>query len=225
MHTSISLHLQLSPTPSTSLRRCSLRGRGCSTPPSGAIAPCRRVPCEHPFRSAARGGHAKGMVGSEGMVQVPVPPKGLVLVSISAPHTAPAWRASAARAATSSAELGFARFSWATRGQISGRSREPVHASRKAVRRARAQPGWPSAPAAQGPAPAWITPTAHDERRRAAARGVQAPHQNANRAAQRRDRGHAALGVAGFGPDHHRKVDGWQSLGQPPSNSTIDLAA
>ena len=22
-----------------------------------------------------------------------------------------------------------------------------------------------------------------------------------------------------------RKVDGWQSLGQPPSNSTIDLAA
>ena len=44
---------------------------------------------------------------------------------------------------------------------------------------------------------------AHDQRDRAAARRVQAPHQDANRAALGRDRGDAVLGLACFRTDHH----------------------
>jgi hypothetical protein len=33
------------------------------------------------------------------------------------------------------------------------------------------------------------------------------------------------LGFAGFSPDHMRKVDGWRSLNETPSDQMIDLAA
>jgi hypothetical protein len=52
-------------------------------------------------------------------------------------------------------------------------------------------------------APEPVEVGADHQRGRAAPRGVQAPHQDANRAAQRRDRRHAVLGVARLRPDHH----------------------
>ena len=44
---------------------------------------------------------------------------------------------------------------------------------------------------------------ADHQRDRAPARGIQAPHQDPDRAAVGRDRGHAVLGAARFRPDHH----------------------
>jgi hypothetical protein len=67
---------------------------------------------------------------------------------------------------------------------------------------------------------------ADHECRGTAARGVQAPHQDPDRAAQRRDGGDAVLGLARLRPEiTMRKVDGWQSLGQKPTYAAIDLAA
>ena len=66
---------------------------------------------------------------------------------------------------------------------------------------------------------------ADDQRDRAAARGVQAPDQDPDRAALRRDRAHAVLGVAGVRPDHdaqgRRLADPFSARSTPP----LDLAA
>jgi hypothetical protein len=43
----------------------------------------------------------------------------------------------------------------------------------------------------------------NDQCHRAPARGIQAPDQDTDRATRRRDRGHAVLGAARLGPDHH----------------------
>ena len=63
------------------------------------------------------------------------------------------------------------------------------------------------------------------ERDRAIARGVQAPDQDLDRAALRRNRRHAVLGAARLRTDHMRKVDGWQTLAEKPDDQIIDLAA
>ena len=63
------------------------------------------------------------------------------------------------------------------------------------------------------------------ERDRAIARGVQAPDQDSDRAALRRNRRHAVLGAARLRTDHMRKVDGWQTLAEKPDDQIIDLAA
>jgi hypothetical protein len=67
---------------------------------------------------------------------------------------------------------------------------------------------------------------ADHQRRRAAARGVQAPHQDADRAALGRDRRDAVLGPARLGPDHHAQGSmAGRASANRPSASTIDLAA
>ena len=62
---------------------------------------------------------------------------------------------------------------------------------------------------------------ADHERDRAVARGVQAPDQDPDRAALGRDRGHAVLGAARLGPDHHaqgrRLADPRRAAHQPRS--------
>ena len=63
------------------------------------------------------------------------------------------------------------------------------------------------------------------ERHRTLARGIQAADQDPNCIAECGDRGDALLGIAGFGADVMRKVDGWKSLAEKPSDQIIDLAA
>jgi len=65
----------------------------------------------------------------------------------------------------------------------------------------------------------------HDQRHRALARGVRAQDQDADRAALRRNCRHAVFGAARLRSDHERKVDGWESLAEKPSDQLFDLAA
>ena len=55
--------------------------------------------------------------------------------------------------------------------------------------------------------------------------GVQAPHQDADRAALGRDAAMLFWALLASGQISMRKIDGWQSLGQPIAESAIDLAA
>ena len=63
------------------------------------------------------------------------------------------------------------------------------------------------------------------ERDRAIARGVQAPDQDLDRAALRRNRRHAVWALLASGQITMRKVDGWQTLAEKPDDQIIDLAA
>jgi hypothetical protein len=66
------------------------------------------------------------------------------------------------------------------------------------------------------------------QRRRTAARGVQAAVQDPDGAAVTGDRGHAVLGfwaLLASGQITMRKADGWQTLATKPTDPVIDLAA
>jgi hypothetical protein len=63
------------------------------------------------------------------------------------------------------------------------------------------------------------------ERDRAIARGVQAQDQDPDRAALRRNRRVLFWALLASGQITMRKVDGWQTLAEKPSDETIDLAA
>jgi putative transposase len=65
---------------------------------------------------------------------------------------------------------------------------------------------------------------AHHQRDRAAARRVQATHQDANRAAIGRHRCHTVLGIAGIRTDQHAQSR-WLALAAKPIDQPIDLAA
>jgi len=58
---------------------------------------------------------------------------------------------------------------------------------------------------------------------RTLARGIQAANQDANRPAKRRNRRHAFLALLASGQIVMRKVDGWPSLSQKPSDQTMTL--
>ena len=63
------------------------------------------------------------------------------------------------------------------------------------------------------------------ERDRAIARGVQAPDQDPDRAALRRDRRHGVLGLLACAQITMRKVNGWQTLAEKADDQIIDFAA
>jgi hypothetical protein len=60
---------------------------------------------------------------------------------------------------------------------------------------------------------------------RAITRGVQAPDQDSDPSALGGNSSDVVLGSTGFGADPMRKVDGWQTLNEKPSDPAIVLAA
>ena len=70
-----------------------------------------------------------------------------------------------------------------------------------------------------------MTQRADDECDRTAARGVQAPDQNADGTALSRNCRHVVLGVLASGQINMRKVDEWQTLATTTIDQPIDLAA
>jgi hypothetical protein len=66
---------------------------------------------------------------------------------------------------------------------------------------------------------------AHHQCDRAAARGVQATDQDADRAAFRRNRCNVVLGFVASGQINMRKVDGWKTLAAKSIAQLIDLVA
>jgi hypothetical protein len=65
----------------------------------------------------------------------------------------------------------------------------------------------------------------HVECDRTPARGVQTADQDADRSTKCRNRRHVVLGAVASGQITMRKVDGWRSLADKPSDQVFDLAA
>ena len=63
------------------------------------------------------------------------------------------------------------------------------------------------------------------KRDRAIARGVQAPDQDPDRASLRRKAAMMFWALLASGQITMRKVEGWQTLSEKPTDQTIDLAA